>query len=62
MTVIQIKRAVSQATGESVREIKLRGLYLVGTLKGDDGSDTADQAPQIVDWNELDAWRYKLTE
>ncbi len=62
MTATQIKRTVSQVTGKSVPECVPRGCYLVGTLRADDRSDTADRPPQVVDWNELDAWRYKLTE
>ncbi len=54
-----IDRAVSRATGESVREISRRGFSLADLIEVDYDPES-EVSPQVVDWDELDAQRPSL--
>lgn len=53
MTHRQLNRAVAMATGESLREIRLRGFSLADPSDVDFDPEPNDAPPQIVDWDEL---------
>ena len=59
MTAAQINRAVSQVTGESIREIRHLGFQIADSPPCDRDSEADDQPPQIVDWDELDCQRQR---
>jgi hypothetical protein len=52
MTTAQIHRAVSQATGESVREIRRLGFSLAGTLDLQTDDLFEERSPLVIDWDE----------
>jgi len=58
MTASQLNRAVSRATGESIREIRHRGFGLVAPLEVQTDSDCEDRLPLIIDWDEQQAIRF----
>ncbi len=57
MTAAQIHRAVSRATGESVREIRRMGFSLANSLNIDEDSEDGDHRPQMIDWDQQEAIR-----
>ena len=59
MNPSQIDRAVSRATGESVREISHRGFRLADLIEVGDDPET-DGSPQVLDWDSLHAQRPSL--
>ena len=59
MTQSQLDRAVAQATGESRRTIAQRGFTIVSPGMPDLVDDTDDASPSFIDWDELDADRYR---
>ena len=60
MTQAQIDCLVSQATGESLREIHRRGFGLADPLDVDFDPEPSGLYPQTVDWDALDAQRPSL--
>ena len=59
MTHSEVEKAVALATGETRREIRRRGFSIVQseiTLDAEYGI----RAPQMIDWDELDAMRVGL--
>jgi hypothetical protein len=57
MTAAQIHRAVSRATGESVREIRRLGFSLAGALDVETDDDLDDRLPLMIDWDQHQAVR-----
>ena len=53
MTQTQLDRAVARATGESLRTINAMGFVPLA-------SNSVEQEPQVVDWDQLDAQRYSV--
>ena len=53
-------RALSRATGESIRTIKQRGFSLVDPNATNVDDELTLTPPQIVDWDALDAERVGL--
>jgi len=51
MTAAQIHRAVSRATGESVRKIRRLGFSLADALDLEQDSQNDDRLPQMIDWD-----------
>jgi hypothetical protein len=60
MNQSEINRAVAQATGETVREIRRRGFSLIDPDEVGFDLEPDDRQPQIVDWDTLDAQRYAM--
>ena len=57
MTAAQIHRAVSRATGESLREIRRLGFSLADSLNVDEDPEDDDRLPQMIDWDQQEAIR-----
>ena len=57
MTAAQINRAVSRATGETVREIRHMGFSLADSLDVDCDSEDDERSPQMIDWDEQEVLR-----
>ena len=57
MTQRELDRAVAQATGEYVSEIRRRGFGVCELLDQDFDPEPLDAAPQMIDWDELDRRR-----
>jgi hypothetical protein len=57
MTAGQINRAVSRATGETVREIRHLGFSLADSLDVEGDLEYDDRLPQVIDWDEQEAIR-----
>jgi hypothetical protein len=57
MTAAQIDRAVSRATGESVREIRRLGFGLADPADADMEPESDDRLPLMIDWDERDSIR-----
>jgi len=57
MTAAQIHRAVSRATGESVREIRRLGFSLADALDVETDDDLDDRLPLMIDWDQHQAVR-----
>ena len=51
MTQSELNRAVSEATGEDVNEISLRGFSLVDPVGGDLEFEAEQFAAQVYDWD-----------
>ena len=49
MTQAELDREVSQATGETMSEVRRRGFSLI---------EIPDRRPQVIDWDLLDQQRY----
>jgi len=60
MTQSQIDRSVSRTTGEPLREIRRRGFSLADPVEVQFDPEPCQRAPQIVDWDALDAQRLSL--
>ena len=60
MLQMQFDEAVAQATGESLHEIRRRGFGPANPPEIDFDPETYDRPPQLVDWDELEAWRIGL--
>jgi hypothetical protein len=60
MNQSEINRAVAQATGETVREIRRRGFSLVNPDEVGFDTEPDDRPPQIVDWDSLAGQRYAM--
>jgi hypothetical protein len=58
MTANQINRAVSQATGDSVREIRRHGFQLAISIDSDYDPESDDIPPQVIDWDQVDLQRF----
>jgi hypothetical protein len=58
MTQRQLDRAVSEATGDSVRTIRRHGFSLVTPLALFDPDADELALPQTVDWDQIEADRY----
>jgi hypothetical protein len=54
MTQRDLDRAVADATGEYVSEIRRRGFSVLDSCADELDPDPRDAAPQIVDWDELE--------
>jgi hypothetical protein len=57
MTQRELDRAVAQATGEYVSEIRHRGFGVFDPFAAEFDPEPLDAAPQVVDWDELDRRR-----
>jgi hypothetical protein len=57
MTAAQIHRAVSHATGESLREIRRMGFSLANALDLEQDAESDDRLPLVIDWDEQEAIR-----
>ena len=60
MTQAEINRAVSQATGEPIREIRRRGFIIADELVVAYNPEPWDLAPQTVDWDDVESRRLAL--
>ena len=58
MTTLQIDRAVSQATGESVREIRRRGFSLANPAEVEFDPEADVRLPLVLDWPEVERERH----
>jgi hypothetical protein len=56
----ELDRALARATGESVRTIRRLGFSLLDVDCSDLASDASELAPQIIDWDSLEADRMAL--
>ena len=61
MTAAQIARAVSRATGETVREIRHLGFSLADSWDLDRDSEDVERSPQVIDWDEFESTRTNST-
>ena len=57
MTAAQIHRAVSRATGESVREIRRLGFSLANALDLEQDPESDNQLPLMIDWDQQEVLR-----
>ena len=61
MNQSQLDRAVARATGESLDTISRRGFSIADPEAVRYEPEPSGPAPQVVDWDELDARRQRLT-
>jgi hypothetical protein len=57
MTQNELNRAVARATGESVSTVKGLGFLIDGPSREAEDFGDAESAPQVIDWDQLDAER-----
>jgi hypothetical protein len=60
MTQRELHRAIARATGESLRTITQFGFSIVQPSSWTAEVECAEQTPQIVDWDQLEADRMAL--
>ena len=54
MTQDTLDRAVAQATGEDLNEIRRRGFNLVDPVEVDFDPEPEDLLPEMIDWDQYD--------
>jgi hypothetical protein len=59
MSPAVLERAVARATGETRREIRLRGFNIADPAIADFDPEPDERPPQIVDWDRLDDERWR---
>ena len=60
MNQTQLNRAVARATGETLDTISHLGFSIADPKVVDYDPEPSRRAPQVVDWDELDARRQRL--
>ena len=60
MTQNELHRSLARATGESVRTIRRLGFSPFNPSAPQFETDAVDQAPQMVDWDQLELDRIAL--